>query len=312
MLLVRVEDGREAVLRQLVDEPWRTHAEPLLHPRARRPRAARGHRGADPEHARAGRAGGPHGRRPQPADDPAPRCRRPGRPGTSTRWPPPCSTSTPSVRDRVRGRATTSRGRSRPSGSCRRGRATTGSTARPSRGSATRSDVRADVPAPRLPSRQRALGGRQGQRGRRLGRDVDRPADLDVAHCASNLAGLHGVEAALAFRRSYVDQGGRLTADADASAYWQLLDLVGFLPAPNGRESGAPAAVLSDGVGSTRPGRPDAGAGARAAARTAPRRDPRPQLGVEVLLDQGGDRVERGLVVAGDLDLVAAARRRGS
>ena len=30
MLLVRVEDGREAVLRQLVDDPWRTHAEPLL------------------------------------------------------------------------------------------------------------------------------------------------------------------------------------------------------------------------------------------------------------------------------------------
>jgi aminoglycoside phosphotransferase (APT) family kinase protein len=71
------------------------------------------------------------------------------------------------------------------------------------------------------------------------------PADLDVAHCASNLAGLHGVETALAFRRSYVDQGGHLAPDADASAYWQLLDLIGFLPAPNGRESGAPAAVLS-------------------------------------------------------------------
>jgi len=71
------------------------------------------------------------------------------------------------------------------------------------------------------------------------------PADLDVAHCASNLAGLHGVETARAFRRSYVDQGGRLTTDADASAYWQLLDLIGFLPTPNGRESGAPAAVLS-------------------------------------------------------------------
>jgi aminoglycoside phosphotransferase (APT) family kinase protein len=71
------------------------------------------------------------------------------------------------------------------------------------------------------------------------------PADLDVAHCASNLAGLHGVETALAFRRSYVEQGGRLATDAAASAYWQLLDLVGFLPAPSGRESGAPAAMLS-------------------------------------------------------------------
>ncbi len=30
MLLVRVADGREAVLRQLVDDPWRTHAEALL------------------------------------------------------------------------------------------------------------------------------------------------------------------------------------------------------------------------------------------------------------------------------------------
>ena len=34
--------------------------------------------------------------------------------------------------------------------------------------------------------------------------------------------------------------------------------------------------------------------------------------GVEVLLDQGGDRVDRGLVVAGDLDRVAARRRRAS
>ena len=38
------------------------------------------------------------------------------------------------------------------------------------------------------------------------------PADLDVAHCASYLAGLHGVEAALAFRRAYVDRGGVLDA----------------------------------------------------------------------------------------------------
>ena len=71
------------------------------------------------------------------------------------------------------------------------------------------------------------------------------PADLDVAHCVSNLAGLHGVATALTFRRSYVDQGGRLAQDAETAAYWQLLDLVGFLPTPDGRESGAPAAVLS-------------------------------------------------------------------
>ncbi len=64
------------------------------------------------------------------------------------------------------------------------------------------------------------------------------PADLDVAHCAANLATLHGVQAAVAFRRAYVDVGGALSADVDAATYWQLLDLVGFLPV-GGRESGA-------------------------------------------------------------------------
>jgi aminoglycoside phosphotransferase (APT) family kinase protein len=70
------------------------------------------------------------------------------------------------------------------------------------------------------------------------------PADLDVAHCASNLAGLHGVEAARAFRRAYVDRGGVLAQDPRSAAYWQLLDLVGFLPGPSGRESGATADVI--------------------------------------------------------------------
>jgi aminoglycoside phosphotransferase (APT) family kinase protein len=71
------------------------------------------------------------------------------------------------------------------------------------------------------------------------------PADLDVAHCASYLAGLHGVDAASAFRRSYVDQGGVLTSDADAATYWQVLDLIGLLPDGSGREGGAPATVTS-------------------------------------------------------------------
>lgn len=70
------------------------------------------------------------------------------------------------------------------------------------------------------------------------------PADLDVAHCASNLATLHGPEVAMAFRDAYVDAGGVLASDRDASLYWQLLDLVAFLPA-GGRESGASADVLS-------------------------------------------------------------------
>jgi aminoglycoside phosphotransferase (APT) family kinase protein len=64
------------------------------------------------------------------------------------------------------------------------------------------------------------------------------PADLDVAHCASNLATLHGAEAGEAFTAAYVDAGGELAADRDARVYWRLLDLVGFLPA-GGRESGA-------------------------------------------------------------------------
>lgn len=63
------------------------------------------------------------------------------------------------------------------------------------------------------------------------------PADLDVAHCASNLATLHGAAAGVAFREAYVELGGRLAEGREARAYWQVLDLVGFLPA-GGRESG--------------------------------------------------------------------------
>ena len=64
------------------------------------------------------------------------------------------------------------------------------------------------------------------------------PADLDVAHCASNLATLHGAEAGWAFHEAYAAAGGVVAADRDARIYWRLLDLVGFLPA-GGRESGA-------------------------------------------------------------------------
>lgn len=64
------------------------------------------------------------------------------------------------------------------------------------------------------------------------------PADLDVAHCASNLATLHGAETGRAFTEAYAAAGGELAADRDARVYWQVLDLVGFLPA-GGRESGA-------------------------------------------------------------------------
>lgn len=70
------------------------------------------------------------------------------------------------------------------------------------------------------------------------------PADLDVAHCASNLATLHGPEVAREFREAYVAAGGVLATDHDAAVYWQLLDLVGFLPV-GGRESGAGPELLT-------------------------------------------------------------------
>jgi aminoglycoside phosphotransferase (APT) family kinase protein len=72
------------------------------------------------------------------------------------------------------------------------------------------------------------------------------PADLDVAHAASNLANWHGVEAALAWRLAYAEAGGVTTDDRDAAAYWQMIDLVGFLPegGTGGRESGADPAEM--------------------------------------------------------------------
>ena len=70
------------------------------------------------------------------------------------------------------------------------------------------------------------------------------PTDLDVAHCTSNLATLHGAEPAVGFEREYVAAGGRLAEDPDAATYWKLLDLVAFLPA-GGRESGAVPAAMT-------------------------------------------------------------------
>ena len=58
------------------------------------------------------------------------------------------------------------------------------------------------------------------------------PADLDVAHACSNFAMLHSVDDAVAFRRAYLDAGGRLDPDPDAWRYWQVRDIFGFLPDP--------------------------------------------------------------------------------
>ena len=52
------------------------------------------------------------------------------------------------------------------------------------------------------------------------------PAGLDVAHCATYLALLHGPEAASRFVAAY----GAL--DHDSQRYWDVLDAVGYLPDP--------------------------------------------------------------------------------
>jgi aminoglycoside phosphotransferase (APT) family kinase protein len=55
------------------------------------------------------------------------------------------------------------------------------------------------------------------------------PAWLDVAHCCTNLALRTGSEPAEAFAAAYVDRTGR-----EPQPYFDVMDIVGFLPAPNG------------------------------------------------------------------------------
>ena len=57
------------------------------------------------------------------------------------------------------------------------------------------------------------------------------PAWLDVAHCATNLALVHGNEVADRFADAYVTTTGR-----PPQPYFDVMDVVGFLPPP-GRES---------------------------------------------------------------------------
>ena len=56
------------------------------------------------------------------------------------------------------------------------------------------------------------------------------PAWLDVAHGASNLALRHGTGVARRFSASYA-----ATTGCRPEPYWDVLDVVGFLPAPGGR-----------------------------------------------------------------------------
>jgi aminoglycoside phosphotransferase (APT) family kinase protein len=54
------------------------------------------------------------------------------------------------------------------------------------------------------------------------------PSDLDVAHCATNLALLHGPAWGLRFIEAYQEAGGRLTAAADEQLYWQVREPLAF------------------------------------------------------------------------------------
>ncbi|MET9787844.1 alpha/beta fold hydrolase [Streptomyces canus] len=56
------------------------------------------------------------------------------------------------------------------------------------------------------------------------------PADLDVAHCSTALALLHGSEHGLAFRQRYEAHGGHRLADGPDHLYWRLLDALAYCP----------------------------------------------------------------------------------
>ena len=56
------------------------------------------------------------------------------------------------------------------------------------------------------------------------------PADLDVAHCSTALALLHGPEHGLGFRKRYEAQGGRQLSYGAEHLYWRLLDALAYWP----------------------------------------------------------------------------------
>ncbi|MES9525267.1 phosphotransferase family protein [Streptomyces capoamus] len=56
------------------------------------------------------------------------------------------------------------------------------------------------------------------------------PADLDVAHCSTALALLHGVRVGMQFADLYVAAGGTLAEDHASHLYWRLLDALAFAP----------------------------------------------------------------------------------
>jgi pimeloyl-ACP methyl ester carboxylesterase/aminoglycoside phosphotransferase (APT) family kinase protein len=56
------------------------------------------------------------------------------------------------------------------------------------------------------------------------------PADLDVAHCSTALALLHGPDCGLGFRERYEAHGGHRLADGPDHLYWRLLDALAYAP----------------------------------------------------------------------------------
>lgn len=56
------------------------------------------------------------------------------------------------------------------------------------------------------------------------------PADLEVAHCSTALALLHGTSAGMRFADRYVAAGGQLSEDRADHLYWRLLDALAFAP----------------------------------------------------------------------------------
>jgi aminoglycoside phosphotransferase (APT) family kinase protein len=58
------------------------------------------------------------------------------------------------------------------------------------------------------------------------------PPDLDVAHMCADFAMLHTAADAEAFRAAYAHQGGRLDCDPEATRFWAVSDILGFLPDP--------------------------------------------------------------------------------
>ncbi|MER5965954.1 aminoglycoside phosphotransferase family protein [Streptomyces sp. NPDC002057] len=56
------------------------------------------------------------------------------------------------------------------------------------------------------------------------------PADLDVAHCSTALALLHGVPVGMRLADHYVAAGGTLDDDPAHHLYWRVLDALAFAP----------------------------------------------------------------------------------